>query len=639
MKRFHVLVRQTIRELRDQGERFPDLRTRRWPCRGTRGRIRGALVVGGILLVSTPPDLQITWGSRRLEKLDGPSERAQAVSAVEGRQEPGGQEQEVAEKRRDAFLLVQEVLEEAKRISDPAQRWRIRLQAADLLWTLDEPAGRSLCENLMDEIVRMEVKEERGGRERPANVGLRRALFRELLHVVIRRDSRFAARLIERLTDEEAERATGGLTRAALYQEMLAALWDASAGDVSREVSLLTDVLGRVLSPGGEIPPLVSVLLTSAASSPEAGDALFRVVFSRLPMLSQDSALAVLGAYLSRRFRTADSLAPLEREAQAIFAHVLARAEMLWQQARAGRAFSGSRETRRFIVSLTHDYLPLFQKFGDPAQVAQLTVYAQTLLGALPDEQRSVSPPGVAGGTLEEELQAIEREPRARVRDQRLRELALRVPPEQARKAAEKISDIRMREVTLEEVKIRQTMEQTARRQFEEAQQVAATLGDAGRRARAFIEIARALLNDRQIESGRALLERAVQEAMRAARTPRRAECFFDVAGLLAPLDATRAFHILMEAIQAANEAGPEEKVNVRDEVFGGVLFTPGKLSLTYRPEIEEIELPAELLLLAREDPYMVRLVSWRIRSPLLRSRFLLLLARALVEDVRKTGG
>ena len=94
-----------------------------------------------------------------------------------------------------------------------------------------------------------------------------------------------------------------------------------------------------------------------------------------------------------------------------------------------------------------------------------------------------------------------------------------------------------------------------------------------------------------------------------------------------------------MEAIQAANEAGPEEKVHVRDEVFGGVLFTPGKLSLTYRPEIEEIELPAELLLLAREDPYMVRLVSWRIRSPLLRSRFLLLLARALVEDVRKTGG
>ena len=61
MKRFHVLVRQTIRELRDQGERFPDLRTRRWPCRGTRGRIRGALVVGGILLVSTPPDLQITF--------------------------------------------------------------------------------------------------------------------------------------------------------------------------------------------------------------------------------------------------------------------------------------------------------------------------------------------------------------------------------------------------------------------------------------------------------------------------------------------------------------------------------------------------------------------------------------------------
>ncbi|GBC76989.1 hypothetical protein HRbin08_00457 [bacterium HR08] len=406
-----------IRELRDQGGRFPGIWIRRWPCRGRGGRIRGALLVGGILLLSTPPDPQIAWGSRRLEKLDGPSERAQAASAVGGRQEPGRQEQEVAEKRRDAFLLVQEVLEEAKRISDPAQRWRIRLQAADLLWTLDEPAGRSLCENLMDEIVRMDVKEERGGGDRPADVGLRRALFRELLQVVIRRDSRFAARLIERFKDEEAERATGGLTRAALYQEMLAALWDASAGDASREVSLLTDVLGRVLSPGGEIPPVVSLLLTSAASSPEAGDALFRVVFSRLPMLSQDSALAVLGGYLSRRFRTADSLAPLEREAQAIFAHVLARAEMLWQQARAGRAFRGSRETRRFIVSLTHDYLPLFQKFGDPVQAAQLTVYAQTLLSALPDEQRSVSPPGVTGGTLEEELQAIEREPRARVRD------------------------------------------------------------------------------------------------------------------------------------------------------------------------------------------------------------------------------
>ncbi len=128
---------------------------------------------------------------------------------------------------------AQEVLEEAKRISDPAQRWRIRLQAADLLWTLDEPAGRSLCENLMDEIVRMDVKEERGGGDRPADVGLRRALFRELLQVVIRRDSRFAARLIERFKDEEAERATDGLTRAALYQEMLAALWDASAGDAS----------------------------------------------------------------------------------------------------------------------------------------------------------------------------------------------------------------------------------------------------------------------------------------------------------------------------------------------------------------------------------------------------------------------
>jgi len=418
---------------------------------------------------------------------------------------------------------------------------------------------------------------------------------------------------------------------------MLGILWDASAGEASRDVSLLADVVSRTLSPGHGIPSVVSLLLTSAAtSSPDVGDTLFRVVFSRFATLPEDSALVVLGAYLSRRFRTADSLAPLEQEARAIFARALARAESLWQQARANPAIALQRETQRFIQSLSSDYLPLFQRFEDPSRVALLTICAQALAHALPVEQRPARPMGEAEGTVEEQMQEIEREPDARMRDRRLRELALKSPADQARKVAEKISNPKMRETTLEELKIRQVMAQVAHRQLEDAQRTAETLGDFGLRSRAFIEIARTFLKTGQEEPGRTLLERAYQEALRAARTARRAECLFEIAGLYAPLDSARAFHVLLEASKAAAEAKPEERVTVRDEAFGGILYEPGKLSLTYRPDVDDIDLPAELMLLAREDFYRMRSVSWSIRSPVLRSRFLLILAQWLVEEATR---
>jgi len=487
----------------------------------------------------------------------------------------------------------------------------------------------------MGEIAPLEVRVERD-KER-ASIEARRALFRELFHRVVRRDARFAGRLIERFKGE-AERSTSGLTREALYQEMLGILWDASlAGETSRDVSLFADMVSRALSPGHGIPSVVSLLLTSAATSaPDVGDALFQVVFSRFATVSEDSALAVLGAYWGRRFRAADSLAPLEQEARAIFARALARAESLWQQARANPAIALRRETRSFIRSLGSDYLPLFQKFEDPPRVALLTLYAQALAHALPVEQRPARPWSEAEGTVEEQIQEIEREPSARMRDRRLRELALKSPADQARKVAEKISNLKMRETTVEEVKVRQVMDQVARRQLEDAQRTAETLSDFGLRSRAFIEIARAFLKTGQEEPGRTLLEKAYQEALRAARTARRAECLFEIAGLYAPLDSARAFHVLMDASKAAGEAKPEESVTARDEAFGGILYEPGKLSLLYRPDVDHITLPSELALLAREDFYRMRSVSWSIRSPVLRSRFLLILAQWLVEEATR---
>lgn len=201
---------------------------------------------------------------------------------------------------------------------------------------------------------------------------------------------------------------------------------------------------------------------------------------------------------------------------------------------------------------------------------------------------------------------------------------------------AEKISNLKMRETTVEEVKVRQVMDQVARRQLEDAQRTAETLSDFGLRSRAFIEIARAFLKTGQEEPGRTLLEKAYQEALRAARTARRAECLFEIAGLYAPLDSARAFHVLMDASKAAGEAKPEESVTARDEAFGGILYEPGKLSLLYRPDVDHITLPSELALLAREDFYRMRSVSWSIRSPVLRSRFLLILAQWLVEEATR---
>lgn len=318
-------------------ELLPASQSEKWSFRSShRGRnflvglVGGALILGGVL-----PCRGQSAG--RVHLL--PQEQSQAVRKDNPREKSSELEKEqgAEEKKGDAFLLVQEILGEAERIADPPQRLRIRIQAADLLWALDERAGRSLFEELMGEIARLEVRAERDKEQ--ANIEARRALFRELLQRVVRRDARFAGRLIERF-EGEAERSTSGLTREA-YQEMLGILWDTSAGQPSRDVSLLADVASRTLSPGHGIPSVVSLLLTSAVtSSPDVGDALFRVVFSRFATVSEDSALAVLGAYLGRRFRAADSLAPLEQEARAIFARTLARAESLWQQARANPAIA-----------------------------------------------------------------------------------------------------------------------------------------------------------------------------------------------------------------------------------------------------------------------------------------------------------
>ncbi len=197
---------------------------------------------------------------------------------------------------------------------------------------------------------------------------------------------------------------------------------------------------------------------------------------------------------------------------------------------------------------------------------------------------------------------------------------------------AEKISDAGMREVTLEEVKLKRVQERIAEKRFEEAQQ--ASLNDPALRSRALIEVVRAALREGQRESVALWLERAREEARRAKPTGRRAECLFEIAGLYAEWDRPRAFSLVLEAIHAAHEAKPEEVPDVRDPRFGGRIYMPGKLSLLYRMDVEEMDFPADLLLLVREDPQGVQLAASRFRSPILRLRFLLLVARGVVEEI-----
>ncbi|GBC81914.1 hypothetical protein HRbin10_01029 [bacterium HR10] len=538
------------------------------------------------------------------------------------------------------MILLQEITEESKRIADPIRRLQIRIQVADLLWALDEPEGRRLFQGLIHEIARMRTEaRSEGAREQAVLEQRRRELFGELLRTVIRRDRKFAVDVIERLQEDEVAGATAGITRRALYQEVFGMLWDASVGESSPQVSLLLDVAGRILSPGSPIPAVVSLALTSSASgAPQLGDALFRLVLSRFPLPTEfeSSFLAVLGMYLSRRFRGSDSLEPLEKEARSVFARVLAHAEFLWQQVRANPAQGAGRENQAFILSLNREYLPLFQRFEEPARAAAAMTLARALADVVPTERRPSAPTPGEGESLEDRLRRIEREPRTSVRDQLLRELALAVAPDEGEQVAEKITDAKMREVTVTEVRIKRIHKHIADRQFEDAERMIPALPESALRSRALIEIARAMLRDRHEDTVRMVLEKAWQEAWRASPTPRRAECLFEIASLYAGVDSSRAYQILLDAVKAANEATPEERLDVRSESFGRVLYMPGKFSLTYRPDLDQIELPAALMLLVRGDFQGMRLAAWGIRSPALRSRFLLVLARWLVEEIQK---
>ncbi len=325
-------------------------------------------------------------------------------------------------KKAEALLLPQEIVREAERVTDPYGRLRIRLRAADLLWSLDEPGARALFERVMNEAATLgRVPDARREEERQMAAERQRAVFREILRTAARRDPRWAEHLIASLK-EEGDSRKGGISRATLYQDLLGTLWDVSGDAALRDAPLLLEIAARGLAAGERLAPFWSLMLTAAAAHPELGDPLFRLILSRLPALAppEDFALAILGAYLNRRFRGADSPEPLERELRWVLDRTFARAEQLWRIAQERRDPAAgemlkTRETRAFIRALSQDYLPLFRRFDEPVRAEVLARYVHALASLLPSERPPV--PVRGDEELSERIRQIEREANPRARD------------------------------------------------------------------------------------------------------------------------------------------------------------------------------------------------------------------------------
>ena len=561
---------------------------------------------------------------------------------------------ELQQRRATAISILQALAVEARSYGDEPLRARVQAQIADVIWSHDKDAARSLFRRAWDiaEVLdQAAVTPNQPGR-RPNNGGRtqpRSNLRREILQLASRRDHALGEEFLAKLTpkDDGSTKSTArDLSLTERTERLRLAIELLATNNLERALQFADPALTRIDSRAVEF--LVSLrqkdvqaadrrfasLLTIAGADPasDANTVSLLTSYAFTPSIYLVVSRSGIPSSNSYSPRAAPELhQQLRRAFFEVAAGILMRPLNHIDQSSAGRA-----GTHFMVMRL----LPLFQQFASHlvgplnAQLVSLGPEAAKATANTGDVALRRGMSGDGAGSNDDEL--TERLDRAKTSDERDRAYAfaaIRLADDadsRARDLAEKIEDAETRkgvrtfvEYMMIRALIRQKRSDDALLLIKKAELPRLL------RTHFLTQVASLKLKDNPVRASE-LLEEALTETRRLdAGSPDRAYSLIALLRQFSMLDRTRTWELLSETVKAANSVP-----DFTGERGQTVLMLEGKFSMRLSIELAtSIDLTEVLAQLAAQNFYQAMDVSQTFRADAPKALAKIAVARAVLVE------
>ncbi len=479
--------------------------------------------------------------------------------------------------RNDALEMIRLQIDFTKTFDNPIRRISVLLRAADLLWPFQQEEARAALTKAFELAVHEKEKgEQTKGRPRELIYNLQVPDQRYVvIRAVAKRDSAWAKKLTEQVLKLDRQSREHAPTRDS-FNDVLTAyrLLDSANQLLSTDINAALD-LARASLNYPATSDLTRFLYKLAEVNQPAADQFYEqalVVYADKPMreflyltaypfaFSYGGDMPVFGFYVvPASFVTNSSLQ--RRFVQTL----LRRAEQaLEAPLDEGDNFNGLPGTAHILQRLVQLEFQVRERLPDLLEavvqarekiLVSLSVETQKLL--LQPGRNEVSPPPEK--TFAESIETAEKTPNVNLRDDLIAMSVLNSASDKESltvlvDAIGKITDSSIRTLLLEWLYFRRAQDAANRRQFGEAEMLAAKVEGREQRAYLYTEIAKGLLNSSETQThGLELLDEAITGAKKVGITIFAARTLLTASNVYAKVDFNRSMSVLGDAINTIN--------------------------------------------------------------------------------------
>ncbi len=570
--------------------------------------------------------------------------------------------------RQAAEVLIRQAAEEAASIDDRRSAVRIQGMAAEALWNRDQEYARKIFRRAFDAAIAYYREGKYSHRlqvARGLSIG-RPDIRLEIIVQVNRRDRALGEQFMEKYVEEkqnELEEQRGVATGP--FDSALGKV-DLAAGDfLSIAESLLEvdraaafAVAQRGLTSG--IPQAAGYFFTFlAAHDRAAADQMYRMALERL---GRDSApvpgqLLLLSAYPFGDGQVwiagGDGVNSYRFEVPRDFVIEKALAQSFIQVAltvltrTAGSDLSQFPDARSrlgsalFAARLLEPKVAQFQ----PSLLPEWRTVAMKLMASASDksndvdqaleqvkETRESSLPRDGRERIEKLLDRADRTSNSAQRDDLYRQAASEADrlgyESWALDIADKIGDLEYRQQVRSALYFNAAIRAVRHKRFDNARRLALQVDAIDERAYLFLEIARAVIKDK--DRVRALLEEGAQWALAAPNTPARLRALLGITHLYASIDSLRSFELAAEAVRTANKIPAYD--SDQNRLIRASSSPSGQTSSVEVKSVEGFDLAKTLEILAGIDFYRTLGLAQSLESKPLKLATVVTIAASVID-------
>lgn len=551
--------------------------------------------------------------------------------------------------QQDAYELLKGLAQNLKGASDKLTAAVLQARIADALWQFDESFAKEVFRWSFD-VARQPASDDLTKEKRAAYEARQASCIREILSRLGAHDQIRGEAWLKAFEEDEALKSRSSESNHFHSDSLMQIALQLVTSNPEQ-----AQRLGLVSLSGNQIPEGFGRLLF-ALNNVNRGlsDELFRAALQTLRRndCAYDGALVALVNYLF------SSSGTLSADADIADARLLANyfVDAAWRQARGDGPASLPESSAMFYSLVEVRGLPIVSQYAAPrlpelsgqmrelaARLTQAQMESTASLRAAQQQQATVA--NRNNYDIDEQIERAEKEKDIQVRDALFNSLAhalMRSDSERALKVAARIDDADVRMPAEDDINLVRIQSLLQLRSYEEARKTALKLHRDVLQAKVLVELASKVLAENK-DTGRAtaLLSEASELALKTEPKPDKLTALLLVAQHFAKFDPLRGFESLGDAVKTINQLKTEEKPT-RSTLSKRRLLTiktytvinGSEVSTSDQATVESIDF-SQIAPFVAHDYMQTRLLGNKIEDPMLRARFLIAVASAMLSTVQ----